>query len=27
MGLIKMFREAKKGASPLFVPKIIKMYC
>jgi hypothetical protein len=27
MGLIKIFREAKKGASPLFLPKIIKMYC
>jgi hypothetical protein len=24
MGLIKIFREAKKGASPLFLPKIIK---
>jgi len=27
MGLIKIFREAKKGASPLFLPKIIKIYC
>jgi hypothetical protein len=27
MGLIKIFREAKKGASLLFLPKIIKIYC
>jgi hypothetical protein len=27
MGLIKIFREAKKRASLLFLPKIIKIYC
>jgi len=27
MGLIKIFREAKKRASPLFLPKILKTNC